>query len=204
MSHTPIEFAQRFAIDRVIRVLRTHLATELARCADRFGFELDAPEAHHIFRIANARAEEILTNADVWCSVLPVSPLAPVDGTRRTAGPDTYCQRQTLDIELFLMFTEPVQDLPGCILRPDGVTNTTALEALDTQAEFVALCSDVYAGALAYTALKYAQDGESIHEIAFEGYEPEVRGTPAGGLRGMARVLLRLTINTAAPTKAPI
>lgn len=205
MSQVPIEFAQRFALDRVIRVLREKFAEEVERCADRFGFELDAPEAHNIFRVANERASDVIVNTDVWVAVLPVSPLEPVDGTRRSAGPDTYCQRQTLDIELFLAFLEPIGDLPHVIKRPDGVTDTTALERLDLHAEFLALCSDTYAGALAYTVLKYAQDGEALHEIAFLGYEPDVIPSPDGsGLTGVARTIVRVTLNTAIPTKTPL
>lgn len=205
MSQVPIEFAQRFALDRVIRVLRTHFADEVARVADRFGFELDAPEPHHIFRIAGERASDTLVNTDVWVAVMPVSPLAPVDGTRRSAGPDTYCQRQTLDVELFLAFLEPVGDMPDCIKRPDGVTDASELEKLDLQAEYVALCSDVYAGALAYTVLKYTQDAYAVHEVSFQGYEPDVLSSPDGsGLTGIARVLVRVMINTAVPTKTPI
>lgn len=205
MSQVPIEFAQRFALDRVIRALRTHLADELRRVGERFEVQLDAPEPHYIFRIAGERATDIIANADVWVSVLPVSPLTPVDGTRRTLGPDTYCQRQTLDVEMLLVFLEPLGEIPEVIKRPDGVTDTKALEAMGLHAEYVALCSDVYAGALLHTALKYTTSSGSIHEVGFEALEPDVLvDEDAGSLKGVARVVIRITINTAVPVRSAI
>lgn len=204
MASIPLARARRYALDRMVRVLREEYANRLAIEAAAQGIaNLTAPEPEHVFRIAPANAEAILANADAWVSVYPSSGTSPT-GTRGSAGPDGYCLPVSMDVTALLIFREPIMDMPAQVARPDGV-DPGALEAIDLHAELMALLTDIYTGALLHTLLEYSQDGSTVHDIAYVSDEARLlTNEQDGSLFGSASAVLRVTEKTLAPRKQPL
>jgi hypothetical protein len=203
MARIPIARARRWALDRLVRVLREEYATRLAAEAEAHGLvDLTAPEPEHIFRIAPANAETIIANADAWVSIYPSSPVAPA-AQRGSAGPGGYCLDVAMDVTALLVFREPIMEMPAAVARPDGV-DPEALESIDLNAELLALLSDVYTGALVHTLLEYGQGGQAIHDIALVADESQVLTNDAGDLFGAASVVVRVTQRATVPNKKPL
>ena len=203
MARIPIARARRYALDRIVRVMREQYADRLAIEADAHGLVgVSAPEPEHIFRIAPANSETIIANADAWVSVYPSSGMAPAS-QRGSAGAAGYCLDVGMDVTLLLVFREPIMELPASVARPDGV-DPDALEALDLNAELLALLTDVYTGALVHTVLEYSQGAQAIHDIELVRDEAQVLTNEAGDLFGAASVVVRVTQRTTVPNKKPL
>jgi len=204
MATIPLARARRYALDRMVRVLREQYSSQLAIEAEAFGIDsLTAPEPEHVFRIAPTNADTILANADAWVSIYPSSGSSPT-GKRGSAGPDGYCVPITTDVTALLIFREPIMELPAQVARPDGV-DPEALEALDLNAELMALLTDIYTGALLHTLLEYSQGGSAIDDIHYVSDEARLLVNQVdGGLFGAASVVMRVTQKTIAPNKKPL
>ena len=199
----PYVTARRYAIDRVIRVLREEYANVLAEQAEAAGIHRQpAPKASDIARVAALDVEEVVRNAPVWIGVFPDTGLTPVGESGSRVGM-SICQLMEFDVRCDLVFSEAAQEMPSLYDRPEG-SPSTAIERRQLRAELMALRADVYASAMGETLLRYAEQEQSITEISVVTDEGFPLLNQEGGLFGSATFVAKLTIKVGLPAPRPL
>ncbi len=195
--------ARRYAIDRVVRVLREEYCNVLKEQADAAGLQRQpAPLPRHIARVAALDVEDVVMNASVWVGVVPATGLTPSRAPGSRTGM-TICQFMEFDVRCDLVFGEVAQELPTLYDRPDGGT-ATPIERRQLHAELMTLRADVYASALGETLLRYAEEADAITKIEVVTDEGFPLLSDEGRLFGSSTFVARLTLKVGLPAPRPL
>ncbi len=151
-----IAHARRLALERVVEVIRTAFATELATIATAANLDYcPAPEPRHVLR-TDPDTPEFLdrVNANVVCWVFPDQ--GRDFWTPRSEGPTSFKMDSDVRIDVVILFKAALVDMPT------GEDSTKSIQSFEERMWRRAM---VYSGALLHTVTKYAKDGASIHTI---------------------------------------
>ena len=191
MSEIPTSLARKRAVDRIILVMRSQYATELASVndADNGGeLHLPAPEESSYYRAPPQGPETLVpTNSHVPVYVYPSSDTSV--NTRSSGGVQTVGETITWNMEIVIACRASTSKEHTV----DGHTVTTG--------ERLWIRSELYLGAMIETVQKYACAGDAIHFVERIGDQPLLMFDQQRRATGIATARYQITQNTRAPKR---
>jgi len=198
MARVPIEYANPRAFDRLIKVMRAQLGTELSTVGAAINGALDAtaPTEGAYYRTFSAKAQEIVRNHGVVVLLWQQGPSR--FARHNTSGSQVRKSIRMIDVDVLVVFSYSMAS--SVPTDAEGYGLTPEQEIFER--------ANIYNAAVISCLYKYAPDfatgGSSIHKIEMAGDDWELVYDDEFLAAGVAQTTWTITQTVEIPTCRPL
>lgn len=189
--------ARLLATERLVQVMRAQYATELAALNDEPNLPLPAPTDAGYY-LTPEDPDDVLGNHNVFCFFTATDGRSLDD--QFSGGITGNHEWRSFDVACVVMFRTEIHEP---VTRTIGVAPHDTSKKL-TEKEVMQYRSEYYVGAMIETIEKYAEDGDTIHEINCIDDAAELYVNQERQVFGMAAAQFRVKQKTLTPRSQPL